>query len=113
MHSAVRPVLAIDQKDEADNLKRWRQAWRCRVLAVGAEKGLRRQGGGRHAQCGDERAGSRRAERRPLADGRSAAATIAAVQDFLENRKEPTAMSNEKVLCLIERKFNRRTRRVD
>ena len=72
MHSAFAQFLAISQKDEADNLKAMADEAGDAGARHRRREGLRRQRGGRHAQRGDERAGTRRAERRPLADGGSA-----------------------------------------
>jgi len=50
MHSAFAQFLAIGQKDEADNLRRWRRSWRCRC-SPSAPRRLRRQRGARHAHA--------------------------------------------------------------
>jgi len=66
-------IHQIDEHSELDNtLLRSQSFVRYPVLAIGAAKAFGANVGGRYAQRGDERAGTRRAERRPLADGGSA-----------------------------------------
>jgi len=72
MHSAFAQFLAIGQKDEADNVKAMETKLAMPVLAIGAAKafGANVAVGMRNAATNG--AGTRRAERRPLADGGSA-----------------------------------------
>jgi len=87
MHSAFAQFLAIGQKDEADNLKTMERKLTMPVLAIGAEKAFGANVAVVMRNAATKRAGSRRAESRPLADGEAPAATIAAVRTSSQRPK--------------------------
>jgi len=86
MHSAFAQFFAIDQKDEATPQGDGRQSWALPVLAVGAEKASAPKVRS-YAQLRRRTCRSRRADAGHWLMEEAPAATIAAVQDFLENRK--------------------------
>jgi len=71
MHSAFAQFLAIGQKDEADNLKAMETKLAMPVLAIGAEKAFGANVAAVMRNAATNVQESRRAERRPLADGGS------------------------------------------